>query len=307
MSADWAIKISLTDRCNFRCHYCIQLPQILSSSNRQMSLARVRKALEAARAKGIQKVLWTGGEPTLGPIAEVVSMAKELGFTEQGITSNGFLLDSQVEQLAQSGLTRANISIDSLCESKFFEITKANKLRHVVRCIEKCAKLLSLTKMNMVVMRCNLDEIADFVEFQKSLDSKVILKLHEMWEVTDKPHWEREHVAVEEIRAQLKEIGELHPAHGINSSNPGVEYYQFGGTDCVVGIARKPNSHVCEVTQCTKLRIYPNGKTCEGRNLLTTNDWEDEFEELMDARQSAFVENNSALSDKVGLKADASN
>jgi cyclic pyranopterin phosphate synthase len=290
----WSIKISLTDRCNLRCYYCIQLPQILSKSNNQLTLDRIHRMLEAARRRGVTKVLWTGGEPTVGPVVEAARIAHSLGFVEQGITTNGVLFARYLDDLVASGLTRANISLDSLDNAEFERITGNPRLDRVLESIERSAATLRLTKVNMVVMRSNLNEVPDFVEHVRSIRGKVILKLHEMWRVDPHEMWLREHVEADEILGKLGSLDAVELESGISSTNPGIVYYRVCGV--TVGLARRPESHVCNVKACTKIRVYPNGRTCDGRDLLAADGWDDEFREVIANRKSALIENNKQFS-----------
>lgn len=294
----WSIKISLTDRCNFRCYYCIQLPQIEASSGNQLTVENVRSLLIAARANGIRSVLWTGGEPTLGPLRECSRIANDLGFEEQGITSNGFLLNQYLDELIGTGLTRANISIDTLRPARFESITGSSRFEDVIHCIKRCSAALKTTKVNVVVMRTNLDEIADFVEFAASVGNGLVVKFHEMWKISPSEKWERLYVPAAEILEHIRAIGPCVQAN-VRKTNPGVEYLKFPDTDVVVGIARMPKGHLCEVKECKKLRVYPNGRTCEGLNLLDSLDQEDEFGSLMQHRETALVENSAAMSNLI--------
>lgn len=293
----WSVKISLTDRCNFRCEYCIQLPQILSPSNSRMTIERIGRLLENARNRGITKVLWTGGEPTMGPLLQAARRARELGFEEQGITSNGFLLNRMFEDLVDAGLTRANISIDSLDRRRFYKITSADKLNDVLESIEKAASVLDTVKINMVVMRNNIDEIPAFLSFVANYRGRLILKLHEMWKTDPIEIWERLYVPADEIFAAVEQCDDAKAAATIKATNPGVIYYELKKHGITVGLARMPASHMCEVKACTKLRLYANGKTCEGRDIFRSEAWDDEFAELMEDRHQALIENNKELGD----------
>ncbi|MCU0211241.1 MULTISPECIES: GTP 3',8-cyclase MoaA [Pseudomonas] len=300
VGSQWSIKISLTDRCNFRCYYCIQLPQIEQDSNNQLTVDAVRKILTSAKKNGVKKVLWTGGEPTVGPLLECSKIASELGFLEQGITSNGFLLNGQLDELIANGLTRANISLDTLNHKNFKDITKSNKLDDVLECIKKCSQKLSLTKINMVVMRTNQNEIIDFLKLGADLGAGVIVKFHELWNINPREKWESLYVPHEKILEVISSFYSFSETSLKTTTNPGITYYKLTDSNVKFGVAKVPKSHMCDVKECQKIRVYPNGKTCEGKNLLANVDWDDELSQdiaqVIINREASLIENSTQLS-----------
>lgn len=122
---DWCLKISLTSKCNFNCFYCNDFQKSIVNGKKELSDDEVKEIIKAAYNAGIKKIHFTGGEPSVSNLIEFSDYAKELGYVEQNITSNGFLLKDMLEHLAQNGLVRTNISLDSLDREKFKEIVRS--------------------------------------------------------------------------------------------------------------------------------------------------------------------------------------
>ena len=103
-------------------------------------------------------------------------MQKSFGYVEQNITTNGFLIEKDLERLVKNGLVRTNISLDSLNREKFKEITGVDGLEQVMNTIELSSKIVKLTKVNVCLNRKNFDEIHDLIEFVSTLGENVIIK-----------------------------------------------------------------------------------------------------------------------------------
>ncbi|MBI2119173.1 MAG: GTP 3',8-cyclase MoaA [Elusimicrobia bacterium] len=161
------LRVSLTDRCNLRCRYCMPLNGIEFFKKEEiLSLNELKRLLKIFRSLGVTKIRFTGGEPLLRTdLPEIIREAVLLGVEELSLTTNGLLLCSQLEKLVSAGLKRINISLDTLKQDRFLKITGAQGLDFVLEGIYKSLEFgLNPVKINMVVMReWNLDEIPDFV------------------------------------------------------------------------------------------------------------------------------------------------
>ncbi len=227
----------------------------------------LRDLLQAAYDNGIEKVQWTGGECTITNLPIIANIAKGIGFTEQALTSNGVLLDSMLDELVAAGLNRANISLDSLSRNRFQTITGMDRLGQVLNSIEHAAMKLEMTKINVAVINDNIDEIDALLEYAGRLGPKVILKLHELWRFKPEAAYQAQHVSVPEIMRRLSRTRNLAVHTGIRGNNPTAKYYSIAGTGQIVGVSGIPTHFKCGGPSCSKLRVYANGRTCDGKYL----------------------------------------
>jgi GTP 3',8-cyclase len=177
------LRISLTDRCNYRCLYCMPeegvrwLPREQILSRREI----VQVARAALEVHGISRFKLTGGEPTVRPdLIELVAELAELeGIDDLSMTTNGQLLANLAEPLRQAGLKRVTVSIDSLRPARFRQITRTGDLSAVLRGLDAAERAgLESIKINCVTMRgVNDDEFADFARL--TLDRRVTVRFIE--------------------------------------------------------------------------------------------------------------------------------
>ena len=174
------LRISVTEKCNLKCIYCIDENSILNSCNNDILTDDeiVKIATECARL-GIKKIRITGGEPLVRKnIESLIYRLKCInGIEEIYITTNGVLLHTKIENLKKNGLTGVNISLDSLNEDRFKKLTKFDKLQDVLLSIDKALELGLKVKINTVIVDdINKDEIIDFVNLtkDKNLDIRFI-------------------------------------------------------------------------------------------------------------------------------------
>ncbi|MBI2332542.1 MAG: radical SAM protein, partial [Chloroflexi bacterium] len=160
------LRISVTDRCNLRCVYCLPEEGIewLPREN-QLSAEEIARVVEAAAQGGVRRVRLTGGEPLVRPdIVEIVArLASISGIEEVSLTPNAMLLERLAHPLADAGLKRVNISLDTLDEDKFMRITRGGSIQHLWNGIA-AAEAAGLTpiKLNTVVVNgLNADEILE--------------------------------------------------------------------------------------------------------------------------------------------------
>ena len=162
------IRVSITDRCNLRCIYCMPRDGIYKKEHHEIiRFEDIIKILKASAFLGINKVRFTGGEPLiLKDIDKLIYDTSRIhGIDDIAITTNGIILNSMVEDLKKAGLKRVNISMDSLREEKFKKITRGGNILDVLQAIEKCIDLgIKPVKINVVLIKgINDDEISDFI------------------------------------------------------------------------------------------------------------------------------------------------
>jgi len=174
------LRISVTEKCNLKCIYCIDENSTLNSCNNEtLSDDEICKIVKECASLGIKKIRITGGEPLVRKnIENLIYRLKSInGIEEIYITTNGVLLKDKIEVLKKNGLTGVNISLDSLAEERFKKLTKFNKLSDVLFSIDKALDLGLKVKINTVIIDdINKDEIIDFVNLTKykNLDIRFI-------------------------------------------------------------------------------------------------------------------------------------
>ncbi len=252
------LRISVTDRCNFRCQYCMPEEGLEWLKREELltfeEITRVTRIL--VDNYGIKSVRLTGGEPTLrANLPDLISMLSELPI-EIALTTNGVNLEKNAQTLAASGLNRINISIDSLQEKRFKEITLRDDMAKVIAGIEASTKAgLSPVKINVVVMRgINDDEIIDFAEFGR--DRGVVVRFIEFMPLDADEKWATADVV------SLEEIFSL-----INSVFPLDSTFRYRDGNGEIGIVASVTQKFCD--SCDRIRITADGQF---RNCLFSNE-----------------------------------
>ena len=163
------LRISVTDRCNLRCTYCMPpegVPQM--SHSEILSYEEIRTVVQAAAELGIYKIRLTGGEPLVrADLPKLIKMLSQIkGIEELSLTTNGTVLKKYTLELKQAGLSRVNVSLDTLKPDKFRYITRLGELKTVLEGIEAAKEAgFEPVKINTVIMRgMNDDEILDFAK-----------------------------------------------------------------------------------------------------------------------------------------------
>lgn len=149
------LRLSVTDRCNFACHYCMLFrPQKFMEKDEILSVAEIETIVKVAANIGITKIRITGGEPLMRKdIVDIVHTIAQTGlFTDIGLTTNGFFLAELAKPLARAGLMRVNVSLDAVDPTRFAEITKNNSVERVLAGIEAALEAgLTPVKINCVI------------------------------------------------------------------------------------------------------------------------------------------------------------
>ena len=162
-------RISLTDKCNLRCVYCMPEDKVYENNliNDTLSFNDYKFIINGLSQVGIKKIIFTGGEPLLYPhLIELIKYAHyECNIDDISITTNGIGLNEIAYELKRSGLKSVNISLDSLKSYKYKSITRGGNLTDVLKSINRCLELGIKVKINCVVIkRFNDDEVYDFIE-----------------------------------------------------------------------------------------------------------------------------------------------
>lgn len=255
------LRVSITDRCNLRCIYCMPkegLSKLLPHSE-ILTYEEILKVVEVGVSLGISKVRITGGEPLLrrNVVSLIERLSKIEGIKDIGMTTNGVLLKKYAKELYEAGLKRVNVSLDSLNEENFKTITRVGSLREVLEGIEEAHKVgLNPVKINVVVMKgINDYEIENFVRWSLKVPYQV--RFIEFMPIGTNS-WKKElFMSTAEIKEKIeKSVGKL-CAVAVKKSGP-AEYYEIQGASGIIGFISPLTNHIC--TRCNRLRLTAEGK-----------------------------------------------
>ena len=251
------LRVSITDRCNLRCRYCMPAEGIENKSHQDiLSYEEILKIVKVGIRLGIKKVRITGGEPLvrLG-VEDFIKNLSRLDLEDISMTSNAVLLSEKAKKLKKAGLDRINISLDTLDSEKFKEITRRDNLTQVLAGINAALKAeLNPVKLNVVVMKgINDDELFDFVELsrKKNLDIRFI----EYMPLGGEAEAEK-FISSREIKDLIKEKYGLVPAH--SKGNGPANYFKVEGAEGSIGFISALSEHFC--SSCNRLRLTADAK-----------------------------------------------
>lgn len=251
-----SLRISITNRCNVKCFYCHHdgiVPQ-----NYEMTSNEMQRIVKVAKEIGIEKIRLSGGEPLIrDDIVDIVSKISSVGFRDISLTTNGVLLGKYAEQLYNAGLTRVNVSFDTLNPETYKQITKRDYMELAKKGIERAVKAgLNPVKVNMVVMKgINDSEIWHMFQFCK--DTGAILQLIELLKTEncqESEFFDEYHYDMSELEDELTKISNRVKTRRFMQDRK--KYFVNGGE---IEIVRPmDNTEFCK--NCTRLRITPDGK-----------------------------------------------
>lgn len=262
------LRISLTDRCNLRCIYCMPECGVESTVRSSiLSLEEVSRAIRIAAQLGIKHIRFTGGEPTVrkGLVGLVERTAHTPGIESVALTTNATLLPGMAADLKAAGLSRVNISLDTLDARQYRLITRCGNVNDARSGIEAaCTAGLSPVKINVVAMR-SLHQ--DFFSFARlTLEQPLHVRFIEYMPVGDSTcNWNAEEVVpakeiLEAIATQAESLGlgKLEQAAGNAPIGWGpARYYRLPGAQGTIGVISAMSEHFC--TNCNRLRLTADG------------------------------------------------
>ncbi|TDE94187.1 GTP 3',8-cyclase MoaA [Occultella glacieicola] len=257
------LRISLTDKCNLRCTYCMPAEGVpwLHKDN-ILTTDELVRVTEVAAALGIVEVRLTGGEPLLRPdavdvVARMSAIIGDDGQLELSMTTNGIRLPTLAGPLVEAGLTRVNISLDTLRRDRFHALTRRDKLPEVLDGIDAAfAAGLAPVKINAVAMRgVNDDELVDLVAFAR--DKGAEMRFIEQMPLDAGHTWTRAAMVTgEEILAVLEQEFEL-TEFGDRGTSP-AERFLIDGGPTTVGVIRSVTLPFCGA--CDRVRLTADGQ-----------------------------------------------
>ena len=268
------LRISLTDRCNFRCIYCMPEEGVCAMSHDEiLRIEEIETIARVATRIGIKSVRLTGGEPLVRKgVVELVQALHDMPEIENiSMTTNGVLLPQMADDLKKAGLSRVNISLDTLDPEQFKFITRVGKIESTLKGIDAALEAgFNPVKINAVTVR-SLNQ--DFLAFAKlSIDRPLHVRFIEYMPVgtstgSDGTGWGKQDVVPSEEllgiineRAREEGLPELVPAG--NDDKPigwgPARYFEFPGAKGTVGFISPLSRHFC--SECNRLRLTADGK-----------------------------------------------
>ncbi|MCU9595770.1 GTP 3',8-cyclase MoaA [Caldibacillus thermolactis] len=263
------LRISVTDRCNFRCRYC--MPKEIFGRDfafmpkeQLLSFEEIERLARIFISQGVKKIRLTGGEPLLRKDLHLLinRLVHIDGLEDIGLTTNGVLLEKQAQKLKDAGLKRVNVSLDALKDEIFKSINDSGvSTKHILKAIHKAKEIGLEVKVNMVVKKgMNEQEVIPMARYFK--EHEIPLRYIEFMDVGETNGWDMKKVVTKkEIFHTLLNHFELEP---IDPSYIGevAKRYRYKGTKAEVGFITSVSESFCST--CTRARLSADGKifTC---------------------------------------------
>ncbi len=264
------LRISVTDRCNFRCQYCMPEQQTFLPAPQILDYAEITQIAGRFIAHGVRKIRLTGGEPLARRNVERLITALGV-FVHSGqleeltLTTNGSLLEQHIDTLLSSGVRRVNVSLDTLDADRFMQITRGGNLNTVMRAITAAIQAGLAVKLNMVAMRgVNEDDLLPMVDFCAHVGADLTL-------IEQMPLGNSEHDRQDSFMALDTFCTPLHSTHKLSPTEdqtPGpARYWSIEGMNVRLGMITPMSQNFCD--NCNRMRLTTDGKVymCLGSDL----------------------------------------
>ncbi|RJQ86470.1 MAG: GTP 3',8-cyclase MoaA [Desulfobacteraceae bacterium] len=283
------LRVSVTDRCNLRCRYCMTSQTRWMPKGQILTLEEIHRLVRVAVAMGITKIRLTGGEPLCrkGILQLIARVSRLKGLEDLALTTNGTLLVQKARQLKQAGLHRVNISLDTTDAAEYLRMTGMDLLNVVWQGIQAAAAAgLEPVKINTVVMRgCNDHQIELLADL--ALQHPYHIRFIEYMPMGIDPREAQKHfISVAEIESRLQRMGRLIPIARRDRDGPATRY-RFEGAPGEIGLIGSMSKHFC--SRCNRLRLTADGHL---RPCLLSDD---QFDVITPLRQGASDADLEAL------------
>jgi cyclic pyranopterin phosphate synthase len=260
------LRISVTDRCNFRCVYCMPAEGLAWLPKQEiLSYEEITEVVRQLAPLGLRRLRITGGEPTIRPdLPQLIAMLRAVdGIEDIALSTNGAKLPAMAADLKAAGLDRVNISADSLRQDRIVAIARRDLKFEPVAAFEAAlAAGLEPVKVNVVVMRgLNDDEVEDFARLTLTLPIHV--RFIELMPVGEMAHLTDAHIVPsEDVLARVATLGPLEAAGGPARGNGPAKYYRLQGAAGSVGVITPMTHTYCG--DCNRVRLTADGRlrTC---------------------------------------------
>ncbi|MBA7581786.1 GTP 3',8-cyclase [subsurface metagenome] len=256
------LRISVTDRCNLRCVYCMPVSGVRPLAHEDiLRYEEINTIARAAAEMGIDKIRLTGGEPLVrAGLPELVAMLADIETIDDiSLTTNGTMLAKHAAELKKAGLNRVNISLDTLKPERFPSITRSDaELADVLEGIEAARGAgLEPVKLNMVVIPgVNDDEVIDFAA--RTIDEEWHVRFIELMPVNGE-NKAPQFVAASDMKKTIDKLGKLEPCLPSAGNGP-AKYFRLPDARGTIGFITPVSEHFC--FNCNRLRLTADGKLC---------------------------------------------
>lgn len=256
------LRLSITDRCNLRCKYCMPEAGVaVKPHTDMMSYEEIIAFAHLAAKAGISRIRLTGGEPLVrkGVVDLVASLNTIEEISEVSITTNGILLAQYAQDLFDAGLRRVNISIDSLDPQVYATMTRWGKLEQALAGMEAALAVgMVPVKINAVVLRNINDDLAPFAKL--TMDYPVHVRFIEYMPAFYEEGQDN-FISGEELEAKIFALGSVDKSESPGGAGP-ARYFKLAGAKGTLGLIGSSKGHFCE--SCNRLRLTADGKlrTC---------------------------------------------
>jgi cyclic pyranopterin phosphate synthase len=258
------LRLSVTDRCNLRCSYCMPAHGIRKKGHEDMlSYEDLYRVARAVVAVGVEKIRITGGEPLVrkGILRFLASLKQIPGLQKLVLTTNGVYLEEMAADLKSAGVESINISLDSLRPDIFFRVTRGGDLSRVLTGIAAAEQAgFKYLKINMVVMRgVNDTEVLDFAAL--TLDKPLKVRFIEYMPTRKENNWQSLMVSGDELLSRISRRYQLQRVTNEALDGPAV-YHRIKGAAGKLGFITPVSSHFCQ--ECNRIRVTSTGvvKSC---------------------------------------------
>lgn len=256
------LRISVTDKCNLRCVYCMPLEGLpWLKRDELLSYEEIHRVVATMAPMGLERVRITGGEPLVRrDLHHLVGLVASVpGIRDIALTTNAVLLAEQAEDLKAAGLTRVNVSLDSLRPERVDAIARRpNAFPRIMAGLDAAERLgLGPLKVNVVLMRGeNEDEITDFAAMTRERPWHVRF-IEVMPTGANLDVSANQFVSCSEALERVRTLGDLEPVEGPTGNGPAT-YYRFPGAPGTVGVITPMSHNFCD--SCNRLRLTADGQ-----------------------------------------------
>jgi cyclic pyranopterin phosphate synthase len=252
------LRLSVTDRCDLRCFYCLPGDyRNFREPDEWLTFDEIERVIRAYASLGVQRVRVTGGEPLVRKNlpALVTQLAGIHGIEDLSLSTNAVSLSRQAAALKTAGISRINVSLDSLRADRFKDITKGNLDRVMEGLMSAKQAGFYPIKINMVIMKgVNDDEVEDMIEF--CIEHNFTLRFIETMPIGDTGRNASSHyLSLQEVKSRLAERYDFVP--GVMPGGGPARYVQVAGTDLRIGFITPISQHFCET--CNRVRLAVDG------------------------------------------------
>lgn len=256
-----SLRVSVTDACNIRCRYC--MPATVNSflpQSKLLSFDAIERIVRVLVTSGVRKVRLTGGEPLMRPDLDqlVIRLRRIEGLDQLAMTTNGMMLSGMIDRLVGAGLTHINISLDTLREETFRQISRRDGIDRVLEGIESALNTDLVVRLNALVLRdINLEDCIPLVEFAR--ERNIFIRFIEFMPLDADRNWSQDQiVSGDELRTRIEsKFGSLITLGRCDPSQPATDY-GFADGRGGIGFIDPVSEPFCE--SCNRLRLTADGK-----------------------------------------------